>query len=1235
MSSKRKLLNSKLTLSIFLSLQLGLQPLVAHSQTDDNSGPQNHSYSVPQELKDQATADGESLNKQIDAIENGEFQKTPIQKFDQFRLADQRVEIYEGGKKQTFEMNDFQVEIPNVTFTGMKILFDQENKELIFEATRGADKNGNNGTVVARQYIRSLDVVGIAQDPEMVSFVDSKGHLHAIDLGFVSQQLFKSPIPVFQNLWEPSEELSLKNGEVKVSYLTLGTKPFSEAQLTEKAVLPRNQNNEIEFTAGDLAIEIRKEGRAESELLGVFSREVAYQRMIDGAQIIRWMAVVASPNNDNIEMAESILKQIENNKDLAEASDLSGDISPLVKQALNQVKKEQLEALVQSTERNQGLSERNRGRFSLKQWNEDYKAIYQRMKSQAPDVYEKDLAEFEKGVAENWSQGIEPIKVVSPLSAEKQSQVAKILTAIKGKMTLKLLAKVFAVGTLAYVGLPYVLDASTGIEQIKVISWAYEHFYPAILKDAVYRTPLLLSTVSLIALWPAAVALSAAAGKAFKIMAGRLQGSDTKMAQYVRDLARNWGDLSVWQRITTGGMRLYAWLIYPYWRVLSTLLRQKTFFTALENGLNPMTLIKKDSALGQKIGISEDARIGLNSLIASKEKLVEKTTTNLKLQSALAEQKMKAQNMAWAVASLVVSEKHNIDPSTLLMVSDGKLDLNREKIADIMSSPEKKKVWEAVADQLIQDYTKMSKNGVDLSQADPQLLSDFYKKAKEAAEKIESLPNWKQQVLNLKVQFKKKSRQFFMGALNIGKYDHEFLKKVYTNEFVSKQVQQEFSIDHLMVVGIVAFYGERADLSNRSQLAADPNGLLWTSKEHWNDIFLNTFAHFFVSGSQMTLVFQKPKPQSAENYGPKEDHLWVSNERPQGFASGAMSWTKDVMNPLKADLGGIMIKRFTKRISTFTAGLTMSVGIRTMMLSGKYGFMSAFALAKSAWLFNFFAAQWFYGFIWDPIQAGNRLEGARFSRHEAELKQARYLISQGDYSQGFEKMMALYFENNKKDLVKLELMALKNLQDLELRNDILNRKSIKAQTESPNEKYYFGLLSKLAFAIAAKDVVQMASAQEALKKLLAKDQSLSEAELRQLTAESLLKFSVSNPPIYTKPNSMVSWIATWVGAVGSTVLAIPLSVILTTNALMASPLFIAKWIAISISLYGVSYLLLSKKMNQKYLDFYEKNLKDKMIFKMIEGFGSKIASGAEKVSGVLYQRQKAQIKMLLRCEAMF
>jgi hypothetical protein len=1227
---KLKFNSSKLAISLLLSLQISLQPLYAHAQNNEGPADQQNesSYQIPAEIRDEANADAQKLADGIDSIEKGELSQVPMDRFDQFKLANQRVEIYEGGQAQKFSMNEYQVEIPTVTYTGMKILFDQEKKELVFEATRGADKNGKNGTVVARQYLSGVDLVGSAQDPEMFSFVDSKGRLHAIDLGFVSEQLFKSPIPVFQNLWEPQEELNLKNGDVKMGYLTLGTKPFSEEQLTEKAVLPRGKENQIQFTAGDIAVEVVHQDGSPNEVLGVFSREVAYQRMIEGAQTIRWMTLVASPNNENIELAEGILKQIENNKSLADAADMSDETSPLVKQALSQIKPEQLNSLVQSAERNQGLSSRTRGRFSLQQWQQDYQSIVAKMKSQNPDVDEKTIAEF-------WSQGIEAINVQSPLPKPKQSPVAKILTTVKDKISLKVLAKVLAVGVLAYVGLPYAFDAFTAVQQIKVISWAHQFLYPAILKDAVYRTPLLLSTVSLIAIWPAAVAISAVTGKAFKIMAGRMQGSDSKMAQNVRDLARNWGDLNNWQRITTGGMRLYAWLIYPYWRVMAKLLRQKTFFTALENGLNPMTLVKKDSALGRQAGLTEDTRIGLNSIIASQAKLVDKSAINLKLQSALADQKIKMQNMAWAVASLVVSEKHKIDPSTLLMVSSGKLDLNRESISSILSDPEKKKDWEAIADQLIQDYAQMSKNGVDLSQTDAQMLSDFYQKAQEAAEKIESLPSWQRNLLNLKLQFKKKSRAFLMGALNVGKADHEFLKKVYTDDYTSQQVQQEFTIDHLMVVGIVAFYGERADLSNPSQLAANPNGFLWTSSSHWNDIFLNTFAHFFVSGSQMTLVFQKPRPQTAKNYGPKEDYLWVSQDRPQGFKSGVWSWIKDVSNPLKADIGGVMLKRLSVRAKTFTANLTMNVGIRTIMLSSKYGMMKALALAKSAWIFNFFAGQWFYGFVWDPIQTGNRLEGERFARQESELKQAKYLLSQGDYAKGFEKMMALYFESNPQDLMKLELTALRNIPDMDLRNQILDRGSLKPDMNSPYEKYYFGLLADLAFAISDRDQAKIDQTTTNLKKLLARDQSLDEQTLGKLTAESLLKFSVSNPPTYTRPNSMITWLATWNGAVWSTVLMVPLSVILTTNSLMASPLFIAKWIAISLSLYGVSYLTLSRTMAEKYIAFYQNNLKDRLIVKMVRDVAGRVASTANGISNKLYQKQKANVQMIQRCEALF
>lgn len=1122
------------------------------------------------------------LEAGISQIENNDLRSQPNQKFDLFRLANQRIEIYNGQATPTiYNLNDYQVELPTLAYTQLKLFYNDQANELIIEATRGADDQGKNGTLVARQIITNLKLKSWNTDEELVVLFDEEGKLSAIDKNYITEQAFKSPIPVFQNLWKMPAQVSAKLAELKIrtSFLTRGTNPEILQNANAESVIPVDHEQKPYLNAGDIYLE-SMDASGKKTTVGVFSREVVYEKIIQDYKILSYMAALTNVQVETFEQVEGILKEIESNETKLKLAEYKEQMNPLFKQVLSQFRKDQIEGLLKRTGAIADASGRLFDPMSdTADWKKDFSQILESaQKSQGESETVKSAEEIEK----DWFQYMQKAKVNADLIPKNATRLQKFTSTIKKALNLKTLGVIFSISSVAYLSLPFLHDAGVIQEQIKAISWFYQNAYPDILKDAVYRVPLLLSTFSLMAIWPVSVALSATAGKAFKQMSAKLGASDnSKFAKTVRDLARQWGDLNNWQRINSLGMRIYAYLIYPYWRVLVDLvLRQKTFFTALENGINPFEKILKDSALGKKLGIENDTRIGLNPIFAGTQKIDQRSHINLQLQSALKEQKNQREQMAWTLATAVAAEKYQIDPATLMMMAEEK-EISLASLESVFNSPDKKQKWKLLADEINKILADMGTNSIvsDLTEAEMQ---DLYSKVSVVANKIMQLGKVQSKLRALNYEFKTRGKKALNALLMIGKSDFKFLKSIFTNEFVSKQVQQEFTIDHAMVVGIVAFYGDRANLAHPDQLAADPNGFLWTSRAHWYDVFLNTFAHFFISGASMALVFQKPKVKLSENYRPKENFVYAVADREQGFMSATYHWIKDVSNPIKADIGGVMIKRFFKRFTTFTAGLTMSVGLRTVLYSSQLGLAKAFLLAKSAWLFAFFAAQWFYGWIWDPVQRGNQLESERFAENMEKLKEAQFKLSRGNKTEGLSEMMALYIKENPMDLLAIQRQVLAAGPEL-IPTSV---KKITAQ-----ESIYFGLLINLSNALSAKNADEIARAKSTLTSYLSKENGQNIEELKQLSAENLLKFSVTNPPIYTSSNKVLSWLTTSIGAVGSTILAIPLSVTLTNNELMADPMYLLKWIGISLSAYGISYVLLSKNMAQKYVNFYQDKVK--------------------------------------------
>lgn len=1034
----------------------------------------------------------------LDDLQNGRIGSRPAKDADSFHLTNQDIEIYDHGQTRRYDLNKSNVEIPLVAFTSLKIVYDSKTGDLMLDAYRGLDKNGENGILVARQTLRGVDVATSAQDAELFQFVDSKMNLHAIDLGLVALQVFKSPIPIFQNLWQPTPEVEAQlalrapGAQLTSGFLTRGTKPLN---LLPAVLTPHDETGKVRLNAGDFYV------ANGSDAVAIFARETTYSQILRGYKTLQWQAALLSTDTEVQLKVEKMIDEMQGEFDRQELALQNEKMSPQARFIIGSLNQNSIKSLENRAGSTATLKKNAFDSFTTADWITTYTEI----SANAP----KDATD--KANEEQWFKLINKVneKTVAAAKAEalvpeKEANVSKIKGIRKAVFSGTALKALGILLTAAAAGFPYAYDHFEALNQIKVIAWSYDALFPAVLKDAVYRTPLLLSLVSLAAIWPEAVGFSALVGKTLNAMAEKVKSEVSRKAIYIKDLARNWGHLNNWQRINSFGMRLYAWMILPYWRVLiQHIAQQKTFFSAVNSGLNPLEKLLADSEIGKKLGLTEDQRIGLNQVFGSKK--AEKIALNMQIQSAKWEENKKLDSIALLVAATLVAEKHKMDPAMLMLLgkdsSDG-LELN--KISELLDTHEKKAEWQMLSHLLIKQMSGLKKSSIVVDNHMKQLIEQYYQAGEKIAKKVDEMSDLREKIERFRMSFSSQLSNKLIGAANFAVQDHEFLKTVYTDEFVSDQVKKEFTIDHLMVVGIIGLYRERADLSHPEHLAADPHGFLWTSRAHWFDIFQNTFAHFFLSGAQMALVYQKVKPQVAANYAPIEDYQFESKARQQGIASASKDWM-GVFNPIKSDLGGIITKRFLKRFTTMTAGITMMIALR-------YGvFNQDMATAWVAWTFNFITAQWFFGWIWDPVQRGNQMEGEHIEEMTAKLKSARRKVNRGDLEEGRSELSALYKKYNPK---VLELV-----------------------------------------------------------------------DISTLSKNDLLALSVVNPPVFTEANKWLSWFTTWTAAVGSTVMAIPLSVILMDQKLLWAADTWYTWVPISVALYTASYFL-SAKYATKYRDYF-------------------------------------------------
>lgn len=967
----------------------------------------------------------------------------------------------------------------------------------------------------------------------------------------------------------------------------------------------------------------------------MFSRSVTYEHIVFASTVLEWIAFISNPDVNTNENLKSIIKDLEDMGSQEEAHRLQKANSySEVRNALLGVKKEQLQFLsrrkvdIKGGFEVNGLKSRNFDTFSVEEWLDQFEQIQNQarheqevlksqikkskniVKLQELEVKLKNLEnESEKGsFAGSWKELVQ--KQEAEKDINQQDFTPKVGKTVKVKQALlrmkKLMlqpASVLIGGFSAYVAYPFAYESSELLQQVQALTWLYDHAVTDVMKDEAYRYINNQSMLYITALWPLGILTSIFAGKFIQVITAGFKNSSSKVAQVFRDLRKKWVDLTPWQRIGSFGMRFYGTIIYPLWNVLiRNGFRQTTFLEAIRTGLNPFRKVKEDSVIGKMAGLKRDSSVGTNNPLGglwgknSKKAFEEERIQKLRLQSAVHQQKAKVDNLAWLLAILVVSEKESIDPALIAAVGSDMV--SPENIENIFTDKEKTDEFILLLSTLSKQLNDLQYKSADLDVTElnkekmQTMLDLAYANAK--AIKAKSKLEVKTGILNNWIRYK--SGRFKNWVLNWGVTEHEFLMKVFTNKFVSNQIERHFVPDHLMVAGIYALVGERADLMQPDQLAADPNGFLKTNGVHWADVSLNTYSHFFASGSSLALVYQRLHSEAENNYEALEDFIFPTKERTEGFLRSTGLWVKNVSNPLKADLGALMWKRFQRYVATSQAALIMWMATRLVFTDQPVGDMLlAFVIFR-------FAANWVFGYPWDIVDRGTQLQENREEEMNLALKDARFKLSQGLKEEnperakelldtGVDEMFGLFRKYNPKVLEEAEnqVRGIKQINQL-----FTNAKNTKVTEEA---KHYYSTIVSLSIAITEQNEQEIKLYSDILKQIMIDDQNLDLDELNKLNAQSLLEFSVENTPIYTNANSWTAWFASWVGgAVLTTWLSIPLAVN-TFNPEWITGTNLIAWSLGSLGLYGAAYATLGKEPWEYYLGKLWPNIKRKLGIK--------------------------------------
>ncbi len=1247
-------------LSFLLSLSFILpQAFVAkvHAETTDNPGDIGHFTNELEALiaakqKDPAIQKTQlAIEEGATAIESGDFSKLDPNRTDFFLLGDQYLEI----GSQRYSLSQFNANLPIVSYNSLEPQLTDDGTFSI-----AAIKSGK---VVARHIVGKLKVTQFAQDEEQIVFVDKQGNLGTIDRHLLLKvSLFKTPVPVFQQIATNVTKHVKNLDHLKISFRSPGMRPWAEIDSDsgrhKEVILPTDENGQHIIKSGDIVI---SEENGEARYLhGIFSRSVVQEKIGMGNAMLTWLSTLANlkmNGMDKQKFADAVINQSQGH-----ALPTLGDLDTPVRRALEAFSPEQIAGFVNHAKSNTELAKRNFDAVTLTDWQNQYEEIRNRAREQLNNKHDINGSRLSREDQNKYQAALASgdfTTVWRTVVGEKE----RIHMMDKVKKSFITLGGIAGLGAGAYYGIQslkdgYLADAlKNGAPNlynhaINGVNWLYSFWPGEVLSNEVYRMPLLYSSIALMGVIPLAMGVSWIAGMIRK------------------------DNLSTWQRILVAGMRVYAWGILPIQHALiDTCLKQKSFFPVLKQGFNPFKKVKADSAIGRKIGLEKDLRLGVENPLKSQNdkdryeaakaqdaqrvasnlarvidslkaqddaeiaqmterarnskgalaipyiredlektrqkraqaivdadpELKAKTKEQLKEESftdyaqkrrdksnaltALIKTKGLAIRMADLLAIMVVSERENVDPATLLMYMSG--DVKAEKLNELFKDPKLENEWFHLSSELSDEFTKMENFAQydDLTSINPSDLVSFYQLARAKSREINERSGFNSSVSKLKNRFnafvQRRKKPLVEWAASFGKYEHEFLKTVVPTELITRQVTWEFIFDHIIVVGYPALWGGRADMKKlgtprESDLSADPHGSLlnlWTPSPRTYDVMTNVLAHFLTAGAAKTLVFYKNPPVVDESYLPFETASGqiASRDAKGGIREKVESfWRANVegikaLHPARSDIGGVYMRGFIRRLGTIQFSILMALVFR-MMIGG-----ADLEMATRGFLYSWIAGLWYYGWPWDMIFCAIEGEEEKLHSFSNEFTAAKEKIAQGIrlkddalLGQGYESLFALLQKNP-----KFKESAAKEVDS----------ESLEIFTKDPDGQNAIQAIVNYAKALQSKENKDenIAQAKEALRALY--EGELPDDVIKEIfrsSGQELLEYAIQNPPSATKANPNYSKFLTWVAAISTTIMAVPMSVKSFHPEELTNG-YIASWAAISVALYTGFNAFLSAK----------------------------------------------------------
>jgi hypothetical protein len=1062
-----------------------------------------------------------SLAFELDRSQEGELPKETV---DTFLLAHQRLEVFQGkGDLRTsrlYELSAINLDLPSVLPPNfdrdVRAQIDPETRLLTLDLLR-------DGNIVARQHLpESLKVAAVARDKELLVILSTTGELYAMDMGYARAQIFKGPMPIVR-LVQTGVSTSAKGG-IQAQFISRGVKPVEINATSADGIYPldRPLSNGSIVKAGDLLL--YTEDASGRRAKGLFDRDVIKTQLYTAEAVIAMLAYQLSPPADAPVVLERLALFLKDAELRTQAANLSGQLSPLMKDALTAIPEAALNKLLDRAGNNASDLKHDRDRMTVQEWSQFFRALRERALRAVESDERMDEAKREQlrtairrgEFGADWREILELVG-----ASEKSVQEASIPRALFHRVmtsrSMKLMAMIAGGGALMAAADISLFGGAGGVWAVYLAGKAFRDYAPDVLKDEVYRITLLKSTLALSAFVPLMSAI------------GHLYSKATGL---------NWPSRKA---LAAMGLKVYGTLMLPFYHHVARLARQPNFLEAWKRGMPALQTVRADSNLGRSIGLDRDVRVGVNNPFLRGQEHQDALSRSSKARSAVVIQRQRIQALAGTLALLVASEQSNLDPATLASLLENKdTAFTRQQLEKLAKSPEFRKTWVKYAREINLNLLRLQRGEYmpELDEVPLEQIAKFYEMAKGVAARAQNRIPALELFHDAWIKGRAAPSYLRQSVANFGTAEYEFLKAIEPSNFVVSEFWAQFVTDYLLAVGQVAVVGDRARMDKPDDLAASEKSFLWTTGGHRYDMMDQVRIYGVDVPARLALVYQRTKPVVENAYDPIEQLSLVGTRTKEGVATGLVTWFGGALNVNRADYGSIFMRDLVSKLRTVQAAAVM--GITARVLGGG----QHIADAIPAFIVTLFAADWTYRYVWKPVNRGNQVYGEKLDERERILMNAKTELARGLRTgdthatlSGTKKLVSLYSTEDATEPIADLAVSIEQAEKM------FASTSPEAIAEYQREfRETTDVMQALQTALSSGDETAIAGAKAKLLELYRQADPANAVARLNLSALELLEYALKTPPFATAQRSGLTWTTTLTGALITTYLGTTLLV---------------------------------------------------------------------------------------------